>query len=187
MKSYNIHELFPILFYEFQWTEDEIRPLLEEVQNKKETIKERFNPHSSTDELVEDYWTDYSVPVKILEYEKLVEKISTGFLPELQCNHDSYWTAIYGERGYHSTHKHIGPLYQSIDSNMSSVLYLSNIGRTHFFNPSQIGVNHQELDIQSEVGKMFIWPAHLLHGVSPHGKKNEERIVISSNWRIIQL
>ena len=29
-------EYFPTLFYEFEWTEDEIRPLLEEIQEKKD-------------------------------------------------------------------------------------------------------------------------------------------------------
>ena len=182
MKSYNIHKIFPTLFYEFQWTKEEIHPLLEEVQNKKEIIKDRTE--KDEEQTKDNHCTDYLVPVKLLEYEKLIEKISTAFLPELQCKHIEHWTAIYGERGYHPAHSHTGALFSVTSSNMSSVLHLSNIGGTRFFNPSQIGVNYKDFYIQAEVGKMVMWPAQLIHRAIPHGEKNKERFIISSNWQI---
>jgi len=172
-------EYFPILFYELNWTEDEIRPLLDEVQEKKEKIKQRVNSVTA------DYWTDYSVQEKLFEYEKLIEKVS--FSPKLQYSHIVYWTAIYGEKGYHTTHNHNGSLFEQIDPNMSSILYLSNIGGTQFHNPYQSNQNHQLLYMPSKVGKMIIFPSHILHTAPPHGEKNEEKIIISSNWRVQEI
>ena len=171
-------EYFPTLFYEFTWTEDEIRPLLEEIQEKKEEIK------TNNIDTVDDYWTDYSNPIKLLEYEKLISKIIVEFLPELQCDHIVYWTAIYGEKGYHATHSHNASLFEQITPNMSSTLYLSNIGGTRFWNPSEMAVTSF---IPSKVGKMIMWPSYILHTAPPHEKKNEERFVISSNWRVQEI
>ena len=182
MKSYNTLEIFPIIFYEFQWTEDEIRPLLEEVQYKKEIIKDRTKKNEG--QTKDNHCTDYLASVKLLEYEKLIEDIYTTFLPELQCKHIEHWTAIYGEMGYHPAHSHTGPLFSVLSPNMSSVLYLSNIGGTHFFNPSQIGVIDKDFFVPAKVGKIVMFPAQLIHRVIPHGEKNEERFIISSNWRI---
>ena len=38
----------------------------------------------------------------------------------------------------------------------------------------------------SEVGKMLLFPAHILHRAPPHMKKDEERIVMSANWRLTE-
>jgi len=190
MKSYNIHKFFPTLFYEFRWSEAEIRPLLEETQVKKEIIKQQSKSRPE-DKLIWDetdnsknYCNDFYSQVKLLEYEKLIEEIYTTFLPELQCSHIKYWSAIYKEKAYLPVHAHIEPLFSASGINMASTLYLSNTGGTRFFNPSQIGVNDKDLYIQSEVGKMYMWPSHLLHEALPHGKKDKERFIISSNWRI---
>ena len=169
---------FPIRFYEFNWTEDEIRPFLEEIQEKKEEIKQRNNYE------IDDYWTDYLAPVKLLEYEKLISEIIVEFLPELQCDHIVYWTAIYGEKGFHATHNHNANLFEQINPNMSSILYLSDIGGTQFRNPYQSDQIHSVLEMPSKVGKMIMFPSHILHTAPPHGKKNEERIIVSSNWRV---
>ena len=184
MKSYNIHKIFPTLFYEFQWTEDQILPLLNEIQVKKEIIKRQAESRPIETENSENYFVDYYSQVKLLEYEKLIEEIYTAFLPELQCSHIETWTAIYGEKAYHPAHAHSGPLFSMTGINMSSILYLSNIGGTRFFNPSQIGVNDKDFYIQSEMGKMFMWPAQILHRVIPHREKNEERFIIASNWQV---
>tara|TARA_Y100001949_G_C15885980_1_gene285972 strand:- start:96 stop:677 length:582 start_codon:yes stop_codon:yes gene_type:complete len=183
MKTFDTLEFFPTLFYEFTWTEDEIRPLLEEIKEKKVEIKIQSNSDSRTD----DYWTDYTLPVKLLEYEKLIEKVSTAFFPKLQCSHIVHWTAIYGEKGYHATHNHKAGLFELIDPNMSTILYLSDIGGTQFRNPYQSDQIHSVLYMPSKVGKMIMFPSHILHSAPPHGKKNEERVIISSNWRVQEI
>ena len=68
---------------------------------------------------------------------------------------------------------------------MSSILYLSDIGCTEFFNPRQEEVTYQVYRVSSQVGKMIMFPSHILHSVIPHGKKKpQERVIISSNWRV---
>ena len=174
-------EIFPVLFYEFIISQDQIIPLCEEIQDKKEIIKKRYNDTVP----VVDYWTDFLNSVELLEYEKLIEEISSQFLPELRCEHVRYWTAIYEERGYHETHKHNDSLYNIPRCNMSSILYLSNIGHTDFFNPRQSAEIHQYYAISSKMGSMIMFPSHIQHRAMSHGKKDEERIVVSSNWQVV--
>ena len=178
-------EVFPILFYEFLFSADQIAPLVEEIQNKKEIIKKKYNDSPTDPELgVPDYWTDYNDPIKLLEYEKLIKEIPPRFLPELYCEQIAYWTAIYEKKGYHGAHNHNPMLYNIPSCNMSSVLSLSDIGQTDFFNPRQSDEIYPSILIPSATGRMIIFPAHILHRAAPHGKKDAERIVVSSNWRI---
>ena len=70
-----------------------------------------------------DYRTDFRNPIELLEYERIMMKIPSQFaLQKLNCEHgEEYWSAIYGERGYHKTHHHIENLYSSVSQrwNMS--------------------------------------------------------------------
>ena len=180
-------EYFPTLFYEFNWTEDEIRPLLDEMQEKKEIVKYKYLNEYAKDpaDRVDDYWTDHAGSVTLTEHDKLVEQLIDHFAPHLTLHLIAYWTAIQAEKGYHETHQHNPHPYELIGPNMSSVLYLSNIGMTHFFSPDQLSGN-PEMFIQAEVGKMLLFPAHILHRVPPHMKKDEERIIMSGNWKLTE-
>ena len=183
-------EWFPVLFYEFIFSQDEIIPLCEEMENKKDEIKKRYNDEFEFG--IPDYWTDYVNPIKLLEYEKLMQKIPPRFISEqLNCEHDKrgsqdmYWSAIYGKRGYHETHKHNESLYVIPHCNMSSILYLSDIGGTEFFNPrSSSDEIHSSLFVPSKIGMMIMFPSHILHRALSHGKKDAERIIVSSNWQL---
>ena len=101
-------EFFPTLFYEFIFTQDELNPLCKEIENKKEEIKKVYNDDAFESE-VNDYWTDFRNPIELLEYERIMMKIPSQFaLQKLNCEHgEEYWSAIYGERGYHKTHHHL--------------------------------------------------------------------------------
>ena len=190
-----IQEIFPTIFYEFKFSQEQILPLCEEISAKKIEIKKRYEDSDFEDIRIVDYWTDYYNPVNLLEYKKIVvEEILPLFLPELRCEHLQNWTAIYEETGYHGTHNHTHQLYDIPNINMSSILYLSDIGETEFFNPRQADVTHQAYRVSSQVGKMIMFPAHILHGALPHGKKGDysktssegrpEKIIVSSNWRL---
>tara|TARA_Y100000310_G_C20525096_1_gene735595 strand:+ start:450 stop:1025 length:576 start_codon:yes stop_codon:yes gene_type:complete len=180
-------EVFPILFYEFIFSQDQIIPLCKEIQDKKKIIKKRHDdqPINPEDEVV-DYWTDFNDPIKLLEYEKLIEEISSQFLPEMDCKHVIHWSAIYGKRGWHGTHSHNPLLYDFSSCNMSSILYLSDIGHTDFFNPRQSDELYRTMSWPSKKGRMTMFPSHILHHAMPHGKKDEERIIVSSNWQVIK-
>jgi len=180
-------EFFPVLFYGVNFSQDQVMPLCEEIQDKKEIIKKRYNDVTVTDGASSqvDYWTDFLNTVELLEYEKLIEETSSQFLPEFRCEHLKYWTGIYEKRGYHGTHNHNPMLYDVPSCNMSSILYLSDIGHTEFLNPRQSDEIYPSMFIPSEMGKMVIFPAHILHRALPHGKKDEEKIIVSSNWQIL--
>ena len=64
-------ELFSTKVFVFQFTNEEIEPLINEVLFKKEEIKKRsqiFSNHGG----VGDYYSDYSNPMQLHEYEKLM-------------------------------------------------------------------------------------------------------------------
>ncbi len=187
-------EVFPTLFYDFDFPQDQIRPLCEEIQDKKEELKKRYyNDHHTlathSEPLSDDYWTDYINPITFPTYEKIVrEEIPSRFLPEISCKHLEHWTAIYGEKGYHGLHNHNPTLHVEDSINMSSILYLSDIGHTLFFNPRQGTDEIQRcIEIRSVVGKMVMFPSHILHIVNPHGKTGKERVIMSSNWQVYNI
>ena len=182
-----IQEVFPTLFYEFKFSEEQILPLYEEITSKKDTIKKVYNDLQRSAEAKIDYWTDFNSPTILLEYEKLTKEISSQFLPEMYCENVVYWTSIYEALGYHEAHNHSPELYDIPISNMSSVLYLSDIGYTEFLNPKlTVSVPENKLiRIPSQVGKMIIFPDYVLHSALSHGKKKpQEKIIVSSNWRL---
>ena len=179
-------EVFPTLFYVFDFSQDQIIPICKEIAANKTEIKKRYLESDSSTDAKIDYWTDYNNPIKLFEYEKLIEEIGKSFLPEMYCEHIEYWTAIYEEMGYHGMHNHNPMLYDFPICNMSSILYLSDIGRTEFFNPKLDGVTYQTYNISSQLGRMVMFPSHVLHTALPHGKKEgrPEKIIISSNWSL---
>ena len=89
---------------------------------------------------------------------------------------------VYEKRGYHGTHNHNPMLYDVPSCNMSSILYLSDIGHTEFFSPVHSTANC--MGIPSKMGTMIMFPSHILHSALPHGKKDEERVIVSSNWQV---
>jgi len=175
-----LREVFPTLFYEFNFSQDQISPLYKEMQDKKEIIKNRSYDFGS--EI--DYWTDFRNPIKLLTYEKLVKEIPPQFAPQLSCKHMVYWTAIYEEKGYHAIHNHSGHAFDPYHINMSSVLSLSDIGSTEFYNPKQADGFGEKISFSSKIGRMIMFPSHILHEALAHGKKDEERVIVSSNWQV---
>ena len=183
-----VKEVFPIIFYEFKFSKEQILPICEEIAAKKTEIKKRYED-SDIDKIKKiDYWTDFGRfgrPIELVQYENLVVKeISSQFLPEMQCEHVVHWTAIYEEKGYHEAHNHSPMLHTAPTCNMSSILYLSDIGYTEFVNPKLDAATCKSFLISSQVGKMIMFPSHVLHSALPHGKKDEEKIIVSSNWKL---
>jgi len=180
-------EHFPTFFYEFTWTEEQIQPLLKEMYEKSDAIKWMYEHEYAPDprDRVDDYWTDHSKAIELHAYWKLVNEVIEKFRPKFNCIHQAHWSAIYGPKGYHATHQHSqSNPFETMGPNMSSVLYLSNIGKTHVFNPNQNASIDPEIFIQSVLGKMIMFPSHILHRALPHMVEGEERHIVSSNWRI---
>ena len=184
--EWNSKEFFPTLFYEFNFSEEEIQPLLDEMEEKKKIIKYKYIHEYAVDRVdrVIDYWTDHAGPCVIDGFENIIRPaIENVFHPHIKVHMIAYWTAIYAEQGYHATHQHVAHPWESIGPNMSSVFYLSDIGVTQFFNPDQ-NSNDPDIFMQSKIGKFVMFPAHILHRAPPHMNPDEERIVMSANWRV---
>ena len=169
--------LFPTEILTFKFNVDEIRPLINEVTSKKNEIK-KINSIYSNNGGSGDYYTDFSDPIKLFEYEKLMLSIANYFhsnnTPFFMKN---YWTAVYNLKGLHDKHVHTN-FVKGEDANYSSVLYLTNMGETLFHNPNPTCIQNQTT-IASEVGKLIFFPSNLLH--SAENPVEGERIIISSN------
>ena len=169
-------ELFSTKVFVFQFTNEEIEPLINEVLFKKEEIKKRsqiFSNHGG----VGDYYSDYNNPVQLHEYEKLMYSMVNQFK---NFKVDRYWTAFYNKNSIHDKHSHAN-FINGATNNFSSILYLSSIGGTTFYSPNLTSMEN-EFDLHSEVGKFVIFPSNLLH--KGENRLDGERIIISSNIQI---
>ena len=178
-------DVFPQIFVEFYFPPDIITPLYEEVIQNKDKIKKINDKHfGDGGRIAVDYWTDFEDTVKLNEMNKIVYQVGMYF-KDMQVTCDGYWTAIYGPYGVHGSHTHSSKLFESKINNLSSVLYLTNIGSTKFHNPSTHNVTENVLIIKAEVGKMIMFPSNILHS-SPAHNVEKEKIIISANWQIHQ-
>ena len=165
----NKKNLFATTLQIFQFNDEEIKPLLDEVNSKKNLITKTSSSHN--------YFTDYKNPIQLYEYEKLINEVANKYSNEgLTLNLLNYWTAVYGNNSIHGAHQH-----DSVGVNFSTVLYLTNGGATTFLSPHNT-TNQRVYDEESILGKLVIFPSTLWHYVSYSG--DLERIIISSNIQI---
>ena len=171
-------ETFATSIQKFYFSNEEIKPLLDEVINKKEDIKKTsYFYNVKNEDYGKEYYTDFNNSIKLYEYEKLMFMIG-NFYQNKYFNVLNYWSALYYENSWHETHAHSDPKF-----NFSSILYLTNnTGGTTFYSPNLTSETETHFEA-SEVGKLVIFPSSLFHSV--YHKDNSERIIISSNISII--
>ena len=168
--------IFPTTIRRFEFNNDEISPLLDEVFKNKKNIKKNSFFYSVNH--YENYYTDFKKPTKLREYEMLMNLIANQFHSKgFNFVLGDYWTAIYGKNSAHNTHNH-----KSINYNFSSILYLTNGGSTSFISSNNTSGEKTYLEM-AEVGKLIIFPSSLWHYVTYN--ESSERIIISSNIRIL--
>ena len=173
--------VFPQEFLEFKFSTELITPLYNEVLEKKDEIK-RISDHLTNSQ--PDYWTDYSQPVKLNGWEKLLPHVK-GYFSEFEiCTCDGHWTAIYGKHGMHGLHAHTESLFQPKINNFSCILYLTNVGSTTFLNPNTHNITEFFIDVKAQQGKLIMFPSNIIHTSNPHNL-DREKIIISANWQII--
>ena len=166
----NKKSIFAATLQIFQFTNEEIKPLIDEVNSKKNLITKTKSSHN--------YFTDFRNPIQLYEYEKLINEVANKYSDEgLSLNLLNYWTAVYGNNSIHGAHQH-----DSMGVNFSTVLYLTNGGATTFLSPHN-ATNQRVYDEESVIGKLIIFPSTLWHHASY--SENQERIIISSNIQII--
>ena len=176
---------FPTEFFGITFPKELITPLYNEVLEKKDEIKRISDMHAGGDTFIpDDYWTDYRQPVTLDGWEKLIPYVSDYF-SDFNCSCFVYWTAIYGKYGVHAVHHHTESIFETKVANFSCVLYLTNVGSTTFFNPNTHNVTEPFLNLKSQLGKLIIFPANIIHTSNPHNL-DREKIIISANWQIIK-
>tara|TARA_Y100000361_G_C11084358_1_gene302863 strand:- start:84 stop:617 length:534 start_codon:yes stop_codon:yes gene_type:complete len=168
-------DIFATTITRFKFNDDEIKPLLDEIIEKKQQIKDTSSFYN--DSISGNYFTDFKNPTKLREYEVLMNTIKLQYNSNnLLFNVSSYWTAIYGKGSRHNPHNH-----QSVFNNYSSIFYLTNNGETSFLSPNHTAEYSYYYE-KAEVGKVVIFPSALWHFVEY--KDLGERIIISSNIKI---
>jgi hypothetical protein len=168
-------DIFPTTILRFKFNDDEIKPLLKEMKEKKQIVKDTSFYYDESPS--NNYFTDFKNPTKLREYEILMSFISSDYNKNgFAFNMSEYWTAIYGAESSHNPHNH-----QSVFYNYSSILYLSNNGQTSFLSPNNTS-EYSYYNEKAEVGKIVIFPSALWHYVEY--KESKERIIISSNIQI---
>ena len=173
--------LFSTEFRTFKFSISEIDELITEVLNKKNQIKEISSLFNSNNQKT-NYYTDYKKPVKLYEYEKIINILHNLYLNEGKSfNVKQYWTAFYGDNCIHTTHMHRNIQDIKQQENFSSVLYLTDHGGTRFYSPNHTSQEHEYFE-KSEVGKLIFFPSTLLH--DGNNFDVGERIIISSNIAI---
>ena len=176
----NNFNLFPTEIFNFNFSSQEIQPLLDEMSLNKEKIKETgryYNKVGGTN----NYYSDFLNPTKLHEYEKLMIMLGNYFINQQKtCDITNYWTAIYYKNSSHGTHSHSTILTQN-KNNYSSVLYLTNEGGTRFLSSNSTSLQSDAF-VESKVGKVIFFPSNLYHdGIN---NSDNERIIISSILKI---
>jgi hypothetical protein len=179
-------DIFSVPLKKFQFQKEEITPLLNEYEEKRDAIIKRssFYVQNGGEQDLSDYATDFQNPVKLHEYEKLIMLVKNYF-ENKNYNFQliSYWTAVYNSKGYHKEHCHdSGSLYMPPSNNFASALYLTSVGGTEFQSPHAMSAEY-EYSIKSKVGLLVIFPSSLIHS-APSSNSPHERVCISGNMGI---
>ena len=171
-------QLFPTDVFTFQFNFEEVKPLLDEVLSKEKEIKKISKLYSGHGG-IGVYSTDFNQPVKLFEYEKLLQIVGNHFVNARHKNFllNNYWTAFYKKGGFHGKHIHSN-FINGCDHNYSSVLYLTELGGTRFLSPNPTSI-YNTAHIDSKVGLLIFFPSNLLHEAKMD--QEGERIIISSN------
>ena len=69
----NKQNIFATTLQKFEFNNEEMKPLLEEIDTKKNTIKKTSSFY--TEHHSDNYFTDYKNPTKLYEYEMLINMI----------------------------------------------------------------------------------------------------------------
>lgn len=161
-------DVFPIKFFEHDLPKEYCDDLLKEIKDK--------HPTSAV------YYTDYDDPVKldlitVLERDLRITFEHAG----LEFKLSQYWVSIYRDDAMHPPHTHKENVFHR--DNYSGILYLTDIGSTSFYNPSTCMFQKNSLKIQSEYGKIVMFPSDMIHWAEPT-RSDKYRYVVPFNFQL---
>ena len=184
MNVLNGLDLFPIRFFEINLDQVDAYNVLNEILRKEDEIKliSSTRQLQSADEYITDYpYNSHSAIVELESMGLVFDKVKTVFEENNSIiDIDQYWTAIYTKTAHHSTHDHSSNILDKI--NYSGILYLTDIGHTTFYstNPSSF---YNDFKINSQLGKIIIFPSTIPHSVEPTMDESK-RVVVAFNCEI---
>jgi len=170
-------EVFPSTFYKLIIDPDACVNLLSEIESKENRM--RIISNATETKNVNEYITDYQHPVKLEWFEKIFNQAVVTQFDKITLVR--YWTAIYNANGVHEKHNHRSSYYSNI--NYSGILYLSNLGGTHFFTPNPTSLV-QVIPYESKFGTMVLFPSSIIHEVFPHDNDSNKRYIVAFNMSI---
>jgi len=96
------------------------------------------------------------------------------------------WYVEYGEYDFHEPHIHTSecPTNTALPYNIfrySGLICLSDFGQTRFINPNKSSFSNPTVLINSEYGRVILFPSNIYHYVIPHGMRDKIRAVFSFN------
>ena len=176
-------DVFSTKFFEHKIDTSDAYNIINEILRKRDQIK--LISSTSQRQSTEVYQTDYTDPVKLETFESIISKINAQFEKyNAIFTLREYWASIYKFEGHHPLHNHSFGLTDY--ANYSGILYLSSIGNTTFFSTSPTSFE-SSVDIQSEVGKIVLFPATLPHVYQPTFVESNERFVVAFNGNLINV
>ena len=175
-----IIELFPSTLIEYRIDKEPLINLMKEIESHRDDM--RLYSLARQEQDVSEYITDYPKNFPLPTFLEIFDSIKNdAFENGLVLELIQYWTAIYTGKGYHEKHNHRSNYLDK--TNYSGILYLSDIGRTLLFspNPTSIASSHR---IQSEFGKIILFPSTVIHEVENHKQDMTERCVVAFNMEV---
>jgi hypothetical protein len=174
-------DLFPTKFFSIKLEENELlSPLTKEVYENREEIKSLS--WATQEQSCENYITDFVKPKQYASFNRISEYLRYNFSEMgYAFDMDMYWTAFYKKFSIHEIHAHKPSILT--DTNYSGVLYLSSIGSTNFFssNPSSF---YNTIQIESEYGRIVMFPSNVPHQAITNFDSDVERCIIAFNFRL---
>ena len=170
------HDIFPTKMFEVKANKDVCYSILDEIVSNENRLK--LVSLSSQKQSVEDYVTDYDDPIKLPQFESVIQnmKFDGG---ELTLNR--YWVASYKNNAFHHMHIHKG--YCMDKCNWSGILYLSDIGFTEFFSTNPTSFFNMSR-VKSEFGKIIMFPSNLPHSFTSDPMTHNKRYIVAFNFEL---
>lgn len=180
MTMFSEMDAFPTKFFIFG-VEDKalLTDLVTEVHQRKNEIK--AISWGSQAHYGDTYNTDFSASITLAHFERVKEYISGVFSKNgFKYSIVDYWTALYKKGSDHPIHNHKLFCVEERNVNYSGILYLSSTGRTHFYSDNVSSWN-RAFNINSEFGKIILFPSTTLHSATADPSDERERCIIAFN------
>jgi len=180
MTMFSEMDAFPTKFFMLSIDDKALlTDLVMEVNQRKDEIK--AISWGSQAHYGDTYNTDFSASITLSHFERVKEYISDVFSKNgFKYRILDYWTALYKKGSDHPIHNHKLLYVEKENVNYSGILYLSSTGKTHFYSDC-VGSWNRAFNINSDFGKIIMFPSTTLHSATADTLDERERCIIAFN------